>query len=163
MANKYDVIVVGAGPGGVTCGALLAKRGLKTLVLDKNSQVGGKAMTLSKKGFRYEYYPIWPCPGADSQIHAALRELGLEEQVEIIQPDPFGLIHYETPSGEIKTMVMRGPGHPTDQQELFGLLGVKETEMEEVLRLFGEIVLMSPQERDLLDDVSTVDFLDTIP
>ena len=160
MAGKYDVIVVGAGPGGVTCGALLAKRGLKILVLDKNSQVGGKAMTLSKKGFRYEYYPIWPCPGADSQIHAALKALGLEEQVEIIQPDPFGLMHYETPSGEIRTMVMRGPGHPTDQQELFGLLGVKETEMEEVLRLFGEIVLMSPRDRDLLDDVSTLEFLD---
>ncbi len=72
MSGKYDVIVVGAGPGGVTCGALLSKLGLKTLVLDKNSQVGGKAMTLSKRGFRYEYYPIWPCPGADSQIHAAL-------------------------------------------------------------------------------------------
>ena len=160
MAGKYDVIVVGAGPGGVTCGALLSKLGLKTLVLDKNSQVGGKAMTLSKRGFRYEYYPIWPCPGADSQIHAALKALGLEEQVELIQPDPFGLMHYETPLGEIRTMVMRGPGHPTDQQELFGLLGVKETEMEEVLRLFGEIVLMSPQDRDLLDDVSTLEFLD---
>ncbi|HUU63760.1 MAG TPA: NAD(P)/FAD-dependent oxidoreductase [Dehalococcoidia bacterium] len=160
MSGKYDVIVVGAGPGGVTCGALLAKLGLNTLVLDKNSQVGGKAMTLSKRGFRYEYYPIWPCPGADSQIHAALKALGLEEQVELIQPDPFGLMHYETPLGEIRTMVMRGPGHPTDQQELFGLLGVKETEMEEVLRLFGEIVLMSPQDRDLLDDVSTLEFLD---
>ncbi len=160
MANQYDVIVVGAGPGGITCGALLAKRGLKTLVLDKNSQVGGKAMTLSKNGFRYEYYPIWPCPGADSQIHAALKALGLEDQVELIQPDPFGLMHYETPSGEIRTMVMRGSGHPTDQQELFGLLGVKDTEMEEVLQLFGEIVLMSPQDRDLLDDVSTLEFLD---
>ncbi len=34
-AEYYDVIVVGAGPGGISCGALLAKWGLKTLVVDK--------------------------------------------------------------------------------------------------------------------------------
>jgi len=39
MAKKYDVIVVGAGPGGATCSALLAKWGLKTLLVDKNAQV----------------------------------------------------------------------------------------------------------------------------
>ena len=160
MADKYDAIVVGAGPGGVTCGALLAKWGLRTLVVDKNPQVGGKTMTLSKNGFRYEYYPIWPCPGAGSQIHAALKELGLEGSVEIIQPDPLGLMHYETPSGEIRTMLMRGPGHPMDPQELFQLLGIEETAKEEVLRLFGEVVLMSPQDKDLLDDVSILEFLD---
>ena len=160
MADKYDVIVVGAGPGGVTCGALLAKWGLKTLVLDKNSQVGGKAMTLSKNGFRYEYYPIWLCPGAESQIHAALKLLGIENRVELIQPDPFGLMHYETPSGEIRTMIMRGPGHPMDPQDLFKLLGVGEADTEEVLRLFGEVALMAPHDQDLLDDVSTIEFLD---
>jgi len=160
MADKYDAIVVGAGPGGVTCGALLAKWGLRTLVVDKNPQVGGKTMTLSKNGFHYEYYPFWPCPGVESQIDAALKELGLEGQVEIIQPDPLGLMHYETPSGEIRTMLMRGTGHPMDPQELFQLLGIKETEKEEVLRLFGEVALMSPQDQDLLDDVSILEFLD---
>lgn len=43
MNNKYDVIVVGAGPGGATCGALLAKRGVRVLLLDKNERVGGKS------------------------------------------------------------------------------------------------------------------------
>jgi prolycopene isomerase len=160
MAEKYDAIVVGAGPGGITCGALLAQRGLKTIVLDKNSQVGGKTMTLSKNGFRYEYYPIWPCPGADSQIHAVLKALEIEDQVELIQPDPLGLMHYEDQSGEIRNMIMRGPGHPMDPQELFKLLGVKDNESEEVLRMFGEVVLMAPQDQDLLDDVSILEFLD---
>jgi phytoene dehydrogenase-like protein len=37
MSKKYDVIVIGAGPGGATCGALLAKMGLKVLLLEKNA------------------------------------------------------------------------------------------------------------------------------
>ncbi|WP_258359691.1 geranylgeranyl reductase family protein [Moorella sulfitireducens (nom. illeg.)] len=32
---KYDVIVCGAGPAGSTCGRLLARRGVKVLILDK--------------------------------------------------------------------------------------------------------------------------------
>lgn len=47
--KEYDVIVVGGGPGGVTCAAFLAKWGLKTLLIEKNERVGGKMITLSKK------------------------------------------------------------------------------------------------------------------
>lgn len=38
MAKKYDVIVIGAGPGGATSAALLSKMGLKVLLLGKNPQ-----------------------------------------------------------------------------------------------------------------------------
>jgi prolycopene isomerase len=49
--RKYDAIVVGAGPGGTTCAALLPKRGLLVLLLDKNRRVGGKHMLVSVKGY----------------------------------------------------------------------------------------------------------------
>ncbi|MGB3905316.1 MAG: FAD-dependent oxidoreductase, partial [Anaerolineae bacterium] len=58
MEEKHDVIVVGAGFGGAACAALLAKRGLKTLLLEKNALAGGKALTMSKEGFRYEFWPV---------------------------------------------------------------------------------------------------------
>ena len=116
MEKKYDVIVVGAGPGGVACGALLAKWGLKTLVVDKNSRVGGKSMTVSKNGFRYEYWPIAACPATNTQIHLLLKTLGLEKEVELIAPDPLGIMHYETPSGKIKTMLMPGGGKAMNPQ-----------------------------------------------
>ena len=41
MSKKYDVIVIGAGPNGLVCGAYLAKAGLKVLVLERRSEVGG--------------------------------------------------------------------------------------------------------------------------
>ena len=36
MAEKHDVIIIGGGPGGLTCGALLAKWSLKPLLVEKN-------------------------------------------------------------------------------------------------------------------------------
>jgi phytoene dehydrogenase-like protein len=160
MANRYDVIVVGAGPGGATCTALLAKWGLKTLLVDKNSQVGGKAMTVSKRGFRFEYWPIAACPSTGTHFHEVLKTLGLEKEVDLIVPDPLGLMHYETPSGEIKTIVIPGAGRPIDPMDLFNVLGVREAELPEVMRLFTDILGMSPQAQEQLDDVGLLEFLD---
>ena len=38
---KYDVVIVGSGLGGLQCGYILSKHGLKVCVLEKNSQPGG--------------------------------------------------------------------------------------------------------------------------
>lgn len=46
-AEKYDVIVVGAGVGGISVGTLLAKEGKKVLILEQNDRVGGRALSLS--------------------------------------------------------------------------------------------------------------------
>ena len=39
---SYDVIIVGAGPGGLACAAVIAEKGLKTLVLERKTIVGKK-------------------------------------------------------------------------------------------------------------------------
>jgi len=49
--NEYDVIIIGSGIGGLTCGALLSKRGYKVLVLEQHSQVGGYCSSFKRKGF----------------------------------------------------------------------------------------------------------------
>lgn len=35
MDNKFDVIIVGAGPGGYVCAIKAAQEGLKTLIVEK--------------------------------------------------------------------------------------------------------------------------------
>ena len=43
--KKYDAIVIGAGHNGLTNAAFLAKAGLKVLVLEKNSYIGGATVS----------------------------------------------------------------------------------------------------------------------
>lgn len=49
--NEYDVIIIGSGIGGLSCGALLSKRGYKVLVLEHHYQVGGYCSSFKRKGF----------------------------------------------------------------------------------------------------------------
>jgi phytoene dehydrogenase-like protein len=44
-ANRYDVVVIGAGHNGLTCACYLARAGLKVLILERRSVVGGAAVT----------------------------------------------------------------------------------------------------------------------
>ena len=44
--NKYDVIIIGAGVGGLTVAGLSALEGLKTLLIEKCDRVGGRAMSI---------------------------------------------------------------------------------------------------------------------
>jgi cation diffusion facilitator CzcD-associated flavoprotein CzcO len=45
MPDCYDVIVIGAGLGGLTAAARLAQAGRKTLLVERNYGVGGAAST----------------------------------------------------------------------------------------------------------------------
>ncbi|MBI5183342.1 MAG: NAD(P)/FAD-dependent oxidoreductase [Nitrospinae bacterium] len=50
----YDVIVIGAGIGGLTTASLLAKRGFKVIVLEQNDHPGGYCGTLSQDGYIFD-------------------------------------------------------------------------------------------------------------
>jgi len=51
---KYDVAVIGAGLGGLTAGAKLAREGKKVLVVEQHDRPGGCATTFRRKDFTME-------------------------------------------------------------------------------------------------------------
>lgn len=66
----YEVVVVGAGLGGLTAAALLAARGVSVCVVEKESHAGGCAAAFEKFGYRFEptagLYAGW----GEGEIHA---------------------------------------------------------------------------------------------
>ena len=51
---QYDIIIVGAGLGGLTAGAKLAKEGRKVMILEQHDRPGGCATTFRRKDFTME-------------------------------------------------------------------------------------------------------------
>jgi len=50
VSDRRDILVVGAGLGGLTAAALLAKRGLDVLVLERNDRPGGSCSAFRRRG-----------------------------------------------------------------------------------------------------------------
>ena len=53
MAER--IVVIGAGIGGLASAALLAKDGYEVTLLEANDQVGGRAGSWEKDGFRFDH------------------------------------------------------------------------------------------------------------
>lgn len=53
------IIIVGAGFGGLSAGALLAQQGHDVTIVEKNEQVGGRASVWQKDGFVFDMGPSW--------------------------------------------------------------------------------------------------------
>src|SRR5262245_51514869 len=51
---QTPVVVIGAGPGGLTAALELAEIGVPVVVVEANQRVGGLAQTVEYKGFRFD-------------------------------------------------------------------------------------------------------------
>ncbi|MFH1149983.1 MAG: NAD(P)/FAD-dependent oxidoreductase [Actinomycetota bacterium] len=92
----YDVIVIGAGCGGVSSGAILAHQGRKVLLLEQGGNIGGCCSTFEKEGYHFDV-------GASvveeiQPLEIAFEMLGtrFQSEVELIPCDPMmSFIYYD--------------------------------------------------------------------
>ena len=84
-----DVIIIGAGMAGLTCGCLLAKKGLKVLMIEKNEKVGGCCASFQKEGFSFDLsvQSIGECQKG-GRIWRLLEKLNLLDQIRFIPLEP---------------------------------------------------------------------------
>ncbi|MCQ2229753.1 MAG: NAD(P)/FAD-dependent oxidoreductase [Bacteroidales bacterium] len=50
MSKRYDVVIIGAGLGGLECGLMLAKHGKSVCILEKDALIGGCLQTFRREG-----------------------------------------------------------------------------------------------------------------
>src|SRR3954469_13442232 len=59
MSQGKKVIVIGSGFAGLSAASTLAKQGFAVTILEKNSQVGGRARLYQDGGFSFDMGPSW--------------------------------------------------------------------------------------------------------
>ncbi len=95
MSEKYDVVIVGAGLGGLSCGAYLSHNGLRTLIVDKNPFLGGYCSVFKRGEFTFHAGPEGIIGlGEEGFLTHRLRELRVEKDIEFIRIDPLDRTYF---------------------------------------------------------------------
>jgi phytoene desaturase len=84
----YDVLIIGAGCGGLSVGSLLAKKGRKVLIIEQSDRIGGCCSTFEKDGFLFD---LGASLIEDAEvINWAFERLGttLWKEVDLVACDP---------------------------------------------------------------------------
>ncbi|PIB37544.1 hypothetical protein BFP72_12680 [Reichenbachiella sp. 5M10] len=54
MKDKYEVVIIGSGMAGLSCGLMLAMEGKSVCILEKNAQIGGTLQTFKRDGGKFD-------------------------------------------------------------------------------------------------------------
>jgi phytoene dehydrogenase-like protein len=159
MVKQYDAIVIGGGPGGLTCAALLARWGMKPLLLEKNDTAGGKAVGAERDGFRYELAPKLQVPMRGPAFATVFRLLGIESELKPIYLEKACLAYRSSGWKKYKTTITHQTEAGTDPNEFFELFGLNAQEKEHALAILTEIATMPPEKLDALDDMTFQEYI----
>jgi phytoene dehydrogenase-like protein len=159
VTTKYDVIIVGGGLGGIACAALLAKWGLKPLVLEKNERTGGKAITISAKGFKYELWPIGLAPSRGHAFESLFRKLGIESELKLVEPKTVATAYRGRSEKWSINVTVIDPQQPIDPSGMLEQWGLNSEEQELAMRVLTDIYTLPPEKVNALDEATFQQFL----
>ncbi|WP_409274728.1 phytoene desaturase family protein [Neobacillus sp. SCS-31] len=86
--TKYEVAIVGGGIAGLTSAIYAAKAGKRTIVLEQQKQLGGRAITNKKQGV---YFNLGAHALYKGEAYEAFRELGLRLEGSTPSIDSYGM------------------------------------------------------------------------
>lgn len=96
--DEYDVVIIGAGIGGLVCGCLLAKAGLKVLISEKTSKPGGYCTSFTVKNHEFDaFVHALGNLSENAQFYKILKTLQVLDEIDFVRFDPSDTIiapHY---------------------------------------------------------------------
>jgi phytoene dehydrogenase-like protein len=101
--ERYDVLVIGAGWGGLAAATLLAKAGLRVALLEARDRAGGCGQSFSLNGFSFcaEMQYLMGCAEGGT-VNSWLRSLDLDTTVLFNPLDPAGCDRIDLPSCSVR-------------------------------------------------------------
>ena len=141
--DQYDVIIIGAGIGGLVCGCYLAKAGLKVLIVEKNQKPGGYCTSFERDGFRFD-----SCVhslegfGENGKLFFLSNELNLWNYLKIIRVDPSDTFFIEDKNFSLwnnynKTIYNLQEIFPNERKNIFSFLNwIKSVSFFELYRKY---------------------------
>ena len=160
--EQYAVIVIGTGPGGLSCATLLQKRGIQTLLVEKNSFIGGKMVSVKKDGYAYDLFPHGQVPMRQPAFETIFNELGVGAEFQpALQPDdPRDVVKMCYRRRDWKDYKVLSQGQAmADATPFFRLWGINEEEQQKTIAIMSEIATMPEEQLDALDNVSMHEYL----
>ena len=129
--KAYDAVIIGAGIGGLICANLLARSGLRVLLVEQHYMAGGYCSTFRRKGYTFDaathFYPL--LGNAATITGGLLLELGIT--TGWVKMDPVD--HFHFPDGSSFSV-------PADFNDYLGRLKTEFPEEAEALDRFFAVV-----------------------
>lgn len=135
--EQRDVIVVGGGPAGLSCAALLAKAGKRVIVLEARKRVGGRATSFPIMGILTEF--AFHGLAAGGHIQQLLSALG--QTVPTVKMEPNFVIYHDKKFFEV-------PGRPEEFNKFDYIPQRDRTELIEILRLIEKMAFEEAEDYD---------------
>lgn len=88
MTNNKHIVIVGAGPGGLCAGMLLAHRGFQVSIYEKQPEVGGRNRPIRMNGFTFDTGPTFLLMKFVLDEMFALCGKRAEDYMEFVRLDP---------------------------------------------------------------------------
>jgi len=133
--GDFDAVVIGAGNGGLTAAATLAKSGVKTLLLEQHNVPGGCATSFVRGRFEFEValhqLSGVGCEDKPGPMRGLFEKLGVLDKLEFVEEHDIyrtwvpGQLDVTLPAdrnGAIEALVTRFPSEEEGIKQLFGLI-----------------------------------------
>ncbi len=142
VKKEYDILIVGSGVGGLTCGVILARHGYKVLILEKNQQVGGALQVFSRDKCVFDT-GVHYLGGLDDKqnLHKIFNYLGILDQLPLKKMDADGFDRVRFNDGFIGRL---GMGYATFKAELMKDFPLEEEGIDKLILHIKETISFFP-------------------